>query len=124
MGAPTAFRLSATGLDGSYPRRLGPTPIPTGAAASVYQAPERSAVRQITLANTTAGALLVTIHIVSASGSAEVGNQLIPAVSVPANDVITIPAAFVLNAGDHVYGLATGAVNIMFNVYDREPGWL
>lgn len=111
-------------LDGTYPRRVGPSAIPTGAAASVYQAPERSAVRQITLANTTAGSLTVTIHIVSASGSANVGNQLIPAVTVPANDVITIPAAFVLNAGEHVYGLATGAVNIMFNVYDREPGWL
>lgn len=116
--------LTGARLDATYPRRVGPSPIPTGAAASVYLAPERSSVRQITLANTTAGSLVVTVHIVPPAGSAETGNQLLPALTVPANDVITVPAAFVLAAGDQVFALSTGAVNIMFNVYDREPGWL
>lgn len=117
-------RIVSTGLEGTYPRRYGPSAMPTGAAASVYEATERSSVRQITLANTTAGDLTATIHIVSASGSATVGNQLIPTMTVPANDVINVPVAFVLNAGERIFALSSGAVNVMFNIYDREPGWL
>lgn len=117
-------RIVSTGLEGSYPRRYGPSAMPTGAAASVYDAPERSSVRQMTFANTTAGDLTVTVHLVSASGTAVTGNQLVPTMTIPANDVINVPVAFVLNAGDRIFALSSGAVNMMFNVYDREPGWL
>lgn len=117
-------RIVSTGLEGSYPRRYGPSAMPTGTAASVYDAPERSSVRQMMFTNRTSGDLTVTVHIVPPGGSAVAGNQLISNVTVPAYDVLNVPVAFVLNAGDQVFALATGSVNMMFNIYDREPGWL
>lgn len=109
-------------LGTSYPRRIGPQAIATGAAAVVYEAPERNAVRQITLANTTAGDLTATVYIVPVGGSPAVGNQIAPTITIPANDVSVVPIGFILGAGESVYAIATGAVNIMFNAYDREPG--
>lgn len=103
-----------------YPKRVGPAAMPTGTAASVYQAPERVVVRNYTLSNTTAGTLNTTLHIVSASGSASAGNQILPALSVPANDTIVVAAPTVLELGDRIFALASGAVNLMFNVTDRE----
>lgn len=103
-----------------YPKTIGPAAMPTGVAASVYQAPERVLVRQFTLSNTTAGNLAVTIHKVSSTGSATVGNQILPAISVPANDVLVVAAPLVLEGGERVFALAAGAVNLTFIVNDRE----
>lgn len=103
-----------------YPKRVGPAAMPTGVAASVYQAPERVIINEFTFANTTAGALAVTLHIVSSSGTAVVGNQTIPATSIPANDVQIVKSPIVLEAGERVFALAAGAVNLTFNVNDRE----
>jgi hypothetical protein len=95
--------------------------MPTGAAASVFQAPERLVVHRFTLANTTAGELAVTIHIVTtAVGVANTGNQILPALRVPANDTIVVSAPTVLEQGDRIFVLAAGAVNLMFIVNDRE----
>ena len=121
---PIQTRIISSGLDGTYPLRYGPAAMPTGSAAMVYEATDRSSVRQMTFANTTAGILHATVHIVSATGSASVGNQLIPTMEVPPNDTVPVKVAFVMNKGDRVFALADGAVNLMFNVYDREPGWL
>ncbi len=103
-----------------YPKRVGPAAMPTGAAASVYQAPERVVIRSYTLANTTAGSLTATLHLVSSTGSASAGNQILPALTVPANDTIVVPAPTVLEAGERIFALASGAINLMFNVTDRE----
>lgn len=103
-----------------YPKTVGPAAMPTGVAASVYQAPERVLIRQFTLSNTTAGNLAVTIHKVSATGSASVGNQILPALVVPANDVLVVAAPLVLEGGERVFALAAGAVNLTFIVNDRE----
>lgn len=103
-----------------YPKSVGPAPMPTGAAASVYLAPERVIVRSFTFSNTTAGNLAATIHKVSATGSADVGNQVVPALSVPANDVLPVLAPMVLEAGEHIFALAAGAINLTFIVNDRE----
>lgn len=104
-----------------YPQRVGPAAMPTGAAASVFQAPERLTIHRWTFSNTTAGSLAATIHVVSASGTASVGNQIIPAVSIPGNDVVVPPhAPIVLEAGERIFALASGAVNLTFLVNDRE----
>lgn len=124
MATSATFRVMGSGFDGTYPRRLGPAPMPTGSAASVYQATDRSAVRQITFTNTTSGDLQVTVHIVPVGDSPDIGNRLISSLTIPGADTNSVKVAFVMNPGEHVYALATGAVNIMFNIYDREPGWL
>lgn len=103
-----------------YPKRVGPAAMPTGVAASVYEAPERVVIRNYTLSNTTSGTLSVTLNIVSSSGAASAGNQILPALSVPANDTIVVAAPTVFEAGDRLFALASGAVNLMFNVTDRE----
>lgn len=103
-----------------YPQRVGPSAMPTGSAASVYQAPERVAIKRFTFANTTAGALAVTLHVVPVGGTASVGNQIVPAMSIPANDVITVVAPTVLNAGERLFALAANAVNLTFIVNDHE----
>ncbi len=103
-----------------YPKRVGPAAMPTGAAASVYEAPERIVIREYTLCNTTAGTLAVTLHVVVVGGSANAGNQILPALTVPANDTIVVKAPTVLNSGEKIFALASGAVNLMFNVTDRE----
>lgn len=107
-----------------YPRCIGPTAMPTGVAASVYQAQERVMIREFTLSNTTAGNLAVTIHRVSATGTAVVGNQVLPALVVPANDVLVVAAPLVLEGGERIFALAAGAVNLTFIVNDRETGVL
>lgn len=108
-------------LNKIYPKAVGPDPMPTGVAASVYTAPERVVIQRFTFSNTTAGILAVTLHKVSATGTASVGNQIIPAMSVPANDTIVVGAPVVLEAGERIFALAAGAVNLLFNVSDREP---
>ena len=103
-----------------YPKRVGPAAMPTGAAASVYTAPERVVIQRFTLSNTTAGNLAVTIHVVSATGFANTGNQILPALIVPANDTLVVAAPIVLEGGERVFALAAGAVNLTFLVNDRE----
>lgn len=103
-----------------YPKTIGPAAMPTGVAASVYQAPERVIIRGFTFSNTTAGNLAATIHKVSAAGSANVGNQIVPALSTPSNDVLPVLAPVVLEAGERIFALAAGAVNLTFIVNDRE----
>lgn len=107
-------------LTRTYPRRIGPAAMPTGAAASVFQAPERLAVQRFTFSNTTANTLTVTLNIVPAGGSATVGTQIIPTLSVPANDVLVVLCPVVLERGEQIFALSTGAVNLTFLVNDRE----
>lgn len=107
-----------------YPKTVGPAAMPTGVAASVYTAQERVMIREFTLSNTTAGNLAVTLHRVTATGAANVGNQILPALVVPANDVLVVAAPLVLEGGERIFALAAGAVNLTFVVNDRETGVL
>ena len=107
-------------LTRTYPKRIGPAAMPTCAAASVFQAPERLLIQRFTFSNTTAGTLSVTLNIVPAGGAAAVGTQIIPTITVPANDVIVVLCPVILERGEHIFALATGAVNLTFLVNDRE----
>lgn len=109
-----------TPLTRPYPKRIGPAAMPTGAAASVFEAPERLIVQRFAFANTTAGTLAVTLYVVPSGGAAGAANQIIPALSVPANDVIVVLCPVLLERGERIYALATGAVNLTFLVNDRE----
>lgn len=103
-----------------YPKRIGPSAMPTGAAASVFTAEQRLAVRQWIFTNTTGGDLAVSVYIVSSGGSATTANRIVSVLTVPLNDLVVVNAPIILEAGDKVYGLATGAVNLTFVVNDRE----
>lgn len=103
-----------------YPRCIGPAAMPTGAAASVFQAPERLAIHRFTFSNTTAGTLTVTLHKVASGGSATTGNQIIPTLSIQSNDVLVVLCPVILERGESIYALASGAVNLTFIVNDRE----
>lgn len=103
-----------------YPKRVGPAPMPTGSAASVYQAPQRIAIQRFTFANTTGSTQTVTLNIVSQTGNTNVGNQIIPALPVPGNDVQIIKCPVLLEPGELIFALASGAVNLTFNVNDQE----
>lgn len=109
-----------TPLTRPYPKRVGPAAMPTGAAASVFQAPERLVIQRFSFANTAVTPQNVTLNIVAQGGSVAVGTRILPTVSVPANDTLVVLCPTLLERGDQIYALADGAVNLMFNVNDRE----
>ena len=109
-----------TPLTRPYPKRVGPAAMPTGAAASVFQAPEKLVIQRFSFANTAATPQNVTLNIVAQGGYPATGTQIIPTLSVPAKDTLIVLCPTLLERGDQIYALADGAVNLMFNVNDRE----
>jgi hypothetical protein len=90
-------------------KKLGQSAIGTG--ATIYTVPTgyRTDVVDINIANTTAGALSVSIYLVPSGGSHTTSNMLFPAVSVPANTLVQWTGLQVLNTGDFIYGVGSGS---------------
>jgi len=85
--------------------------ITTGAGTQLYVVPTgcRAEVRDIIAANTTGGALGCTLHFVPSGGSASDGNKVLAAKSVSANDIFQWQGIQVLNSGDFIQGIGSGA---------------
>jgi len=67
-------------------------------------------IKQILLANTAATSASVTINLVPDPGTtASAANQIVPAVSVPGNSILTLDVTLVMTGSDKLRGLATGS---------------
>lgn len=81
----------------------------TTALATVYTTPAstRALMKTIDVANTTAVAVAVTVHLVDSGGAAATSNQIIPGVSVPANSIMQWTGLQVLATGDFIRVVAS-----------------
>ena len=80
------------------------------AATTQYTVPasRQDVIKDIEVANTTAGALTFTMNVVPTGGSAGTGNQVLPAVTIPANQTLHWTGTIVMNAGDFISTAASG----------------
>jgi len=95
----------------------------TGSNATYYTATNvRTIIDKMTVCNTTAGAVTVTIDLVDAGGSAGASERIISARSIGAGETYTCPEAVghVLNVGDSIQGLASAGTSLTFRVSGRE----
>lgn len=92
-------------------KKLGQGAITTGGGTLIYTVPTgiRTEVVDIVIANTTAGALTCALHLVPVGGSATTANMMYPASSIAANTMTHWSGVQVLNAGDFIQGIGSGA---------------
>lgn len=90
------------------------------AAATQYTVPalQKTIVRHAVFANTTAGAITITAHMVPSGGTLSGATQVIPGVSVAANTAYTSPefSGLVMNSGDTIQAFASSAGAISVNI--------
>lgn len=92
-------------------KKLGTGAITTGAGSLIYTVPTgiRTEVKDLIVCNTTAGALGCTIHYVPFGGAAGTGNAVLYAKNIDANDIFQWQGLQVLNPGDFIQGIGSGA---------------
>jgi len=92
------------------PTKLGQAAITTG-VTTLYTTPvsTRAFVKDMDIANTTAGALNVRVFFVPSAGSAATTNALFYDVSIPAATTIQWLGTQIMNAGDTIQIQASGA---------------
>jgi hypothetical protein len=92
-------------------KKLGTGAITTGGGTLLYTVPTgiRVEVRDIIATNTTGGALGCTLYFVPVGGSVSAANMVLSAKSVSANDIFQWQGIQVLNAGDFIQGIGSGA---------------
>jgi hypothetical protein len=102
-------------------KKLGQGAITTGAGTLIYTVPTgiRTEVLYIDVCNTTAGALTCALHFVPVGSSATSANMLFPTVSIPPNSMVQWQGIQVLNAGDFIQGIGSGA-GITVNITGDE----
>lgn len=71
-------------------------------------ASRQDVVKAFDVANTTAGALTFTMNLVPSGGSAGTGNQILSAVSIPANQTLHWTGTQVMETGDFISTAASG----------------
>lgn len=95
----------------------------TASNATYYTATNvKTLIDKMTLVNTTAGAVTVTIDIVDSGGSAGVTERIISERSIAAGETYNCPEAVghILNSGDTIQGLASAATSITIRCSGRE----
>lgn len=97
------------------PKRLIAGSQLTTSAATYYTATGLKArIDNLTLTNTTAGAVTATVHLVPNGGSATASNCILSAKSINAGDSYVVPGAIAqwLEAGGTIQALASSATSI------------
>ncbi len=100
------------------PKNLAKAAVGTGAGTLLYTVPNAFIVdvTDITMSNTTAGALSLKVHLVPTGGSVADSNMMIPNVSIPANTFVQWSGNQTLQAGGFIQGIASGAgVSVTIN---------
>ena len=92
-------------------KKLGTGAITTGGGTLLYTVPTgiRTEVVDIVIANTPAGALTCALHLVPVGGSATTANMMYPTSSIAAYTMTHWSGVQVLNAGDFIQGIGSGA---------------
>ena len=95
----------------------------TDANATYYTATNvRTIIDRMTLCNTTAGAVTVTLDLVDSGGAAGATERVLSARSIAAGETYTCPevAGHYLDPGDTIQGLASAAASITIRASGRE----
>lgn len=92
-------------------KKLAQGAIGTGAGTLLYTVPTgiRTEVLDICIANTTAGALTITLHLVPVGIAVGTSNAMFSSVSIPANTTVHWSGIQCLNAGDFIQGIGSAA---------------
>lgn len=93
------------------PKKIGQAAVGTGAGTLIYTAPTdiTTLVKCIDVANTTAGALTISVHLVPLAGSATTANALFYTFNVAANSRFQWTGTQVLETGGFIQAVASGA---------------
>ena len=109
-------------MAGTMKRLAGPAFL-AAAAANIYNpaATVVAKIRQIHIANVTAGAISATLYIGATGGSAA-GTEIIKGHAIPANDERDFywPAGLPVKTADFLTGLASGASSLVITVTGDE----
>ena len=102
-------------------KKLGQGAITTGAGTLLYTVPTdyKAHVKNIDVCNTTSSTLTAAIHLVPVGVAVGTSNMLFPTVKVLANSMIQWEGNQVLNAGDFIQGIGSGA-GITVNISGEE----
>jgi len=102
-------------------KRLARGAITTGAGKLAYTVPTGyiAEVKDINIANTTAGALTCLLHLVSSGGTASASNTLLPTVSIAANTLLQWQGGQSLSTGDFIQVIGSGA-GLTMNISGEE----
>lgn len=92
-------------------KRLGQSAITTGAGTTIYTVPTGYAaqVKDMTIANTTSGALTALIHFVASGGSASAANTIFPTITIPAYTMVHWTGQQTIASGGFIQGIGSGA---------------
>ena len=92
-------------------KRLAQTAVVNGAGTLAYTSPSgyRTELGYMNIANTTAGALSFTLHLVPVGGAAAAANMIFPAVVIAANTVVQWTGSHIMNAGDFLQAIGSAA---------------
>lgn len=85
--------------------------ITTGAGTTCYTVPtgQRCEVKDICVANTTTGGLTCSLHLVPTGVAVGSTNSMFSSVPIPANTTVHWSGIQILNAGDFIQGIGSGA---------------
>lgn len=102
-------------------KKLAQGAITTGGGTLLYTVPTgmRVGIRDVIVANSTAGALTCALHFVPVGGSVAASNMVLPAKTIAANDIFQWQGIQVLNAGDFIQGIGSSA-GITVNITGEE----
>jgi len=109
------------------PKSIIPSQQLTAVNATYYTATNiRTIIDKMTLTNTTAGAVTVTIDLVDSGGTAGATERMISARSIAAGETYTCPevVGHILNSGDSIQGLASAGTSITIRASGREVSGL
>ena len=92
-------------------KKLGRGAIGTGAGTLIYTVPSQFKVdvTDIDVANTTAAAVTLILHLVPSGDSPATATQFCPTISIPANTMFQWAGQQTLNAGDFIQAIGSGA---------------
>lgn len=91
-----------------------PFDVGTGTGTKAYEVGEGNSatsttLRDIAVANTTAGDLTFTCHVVPSGLTVVDANMLFPAVNIPANKILQWEGSYEMDSGDFIQAIASGA---------------
>jgi len=91
------------------------------AATTQYTVPasRQDVIKDFDVANTTGAAITFTMNLVPSGGSASTANQILSAVSIPANQTLHWTGTQVMNAGDFI-STAASATGLTLTVSGLE----
>ena len=98
-------------------KKLGVITQLTATAATLYQAPAATTTRvmELLMCNTDTVERTITVHFVTAAGTASAANRVLSAMLIPAGGTVALSLNTVLATGDFIAALASAAavVNLL-----------